>query len=155
MKNLKKVFVFGALSLSLTLTGCQTTAGQNEQGGVIVGGILGGILGNQVGKGDGRTAAVIVGTLLGATIGGSIGRSMDDTDRLKVAHSLETVRTGVPTSWQNPDSGARYSVTPTRTYESNAGPCREYVVDAVVDGRNDQVVGTACRDAEGRWVTQS
>ena len=38
-------------------------------------------------------------------IGGAVGRSMDDTDRLKTARSLETVRTGVPSTWSNPDYG--------------------------------------------------
>ena len=31
-----------------------------------------------------------------AAIGGSVGRSMDDVDRLKTSHTLESVRTGVP-----------------------------------------------------------
>jgi hypothetical protein len=60
---------------------------------VVIGGILGGVLGSQVGHGGGTTAAIIVGILLGGAIGGAVGRSMGAMDRLKTAHSIETVRT--------------------------------------------------------------
>lgn len=154
MKN--KILSSLVLICFIIINGCAATGQrQNEQAGVIIGGVLGGVLGSQVGKGDGRTAAIIVGTLVGASIGGSVGRSMDDTDRLKTAHSLETVRTNVPTSWRNPDSGNEYTVTPTRTYEDNTGPCREYTVDAKVGGKKEQVYGTACRQPDGSWETQN
>ena len=126
-KYLLSVVLVGALVFS----GCAETP-RHEQQGMVIGGILGGLLGSQVGSGDGRTAAIIVGTMAGSMIGGSVGRSMDDTDRLKAAHTLETVRTGVPSAWRNPDTGNQYTVVPTRTYESSAGPCREYSIDAMV-----------------------
>ncbi len=122
---------------------------------MIIGGVLGGVLGKQVGKGHGNIAAIIVGTLVGAQIGGSVGRSMDETDRLKTAQTLETVRTGVSTAWRNPDSGNEYAVTPTRTFESASGPCREYTVDARVGGQPEQVYGTACRQPDGSWAVQN
>jgi len=152
---LKQTLISSAVAASLALSGCATTSGPNEQGGMIIGGALGGILGSQVGKGSGRTAAIIIGTLAGAAIGGNVGRSMDDTDRLKTAQSLETVRTGVPSSWQNPDTGNQYTVVPTRTYETNTGPCREYTVDAVIGGRPEKIYGTACRQPDGSWQVQS
>lgn len=142
------------LGAGLTLSGCAMDR-PHEQAGMVIGGALGGVLGNQVGRGSGRTAAIIVGTLAGAAIGGAVGRSMDDTDRLKTAHSLENVRTGVSSSWRNPDTGNQYTVTPTRTYESSGGPCREYSVDAMISGRTEKVYGTACRQADGSWRTQS
>jgi len=143
--------IYGAVLLcGIALTGCATPPSQ-EQTGMIVGGVLGGVLGSQVGEGGGRTAATIVGTIVGATIGGSVGRSMDEHDRLKTAHALENVRTGVPSRWHNPDTGNQYTVVPTRTYEVAQGPCREYTVDAVVGGKPDKVFGTACRQADGSW----
>ena len=99
----------------------------------------------------------ILGTLAGAAVGGSVGPSMAETDRLKTAHALENVRTGVPTSWRNPDSGNQYTVVPTRTYDDvqrAQGPCREYTVDAMVGGRRDKVYGTACRQPDGSWKVQ-
>jgi len=87
-------------------------------------------------------------------IGGAIGRSMDETDRLRTAASLETVRTGVPSTWRNPDTGNQYVVTPTKTYESASGPCREYTIDAVIGGKKQKVYGTACRQPDGSWKIQ-
>jgi surface antigen len=118
---------------------------------MVIGGVLGGVVGSQVGRGHGRTAATIVGTLVGAAVGGAVGRSMDDADRLKTAHALENVRTGVPSTWRNPDTGNEFTVTPTRTQESSQGPCREYTVDAVIAGKPDKVYGTACRQPDGSW----
>lgn len=62
---------------------------------------------------------------------------------------------GTPThqssSWQNPDTGYRYAVTPTRTYAEDARPCREYTTEAWINGRRETVYGTACRQADGTW----
>jgi surface antigen len=135
------------------LTAC-TSPPNREQAGMVIGGVLGGVIGSEVGQGHGRTTATILGTLIGSSIGGSVGRSMDETDRLKTAHALETVRTGVASSWSNPDSGNRYTVVPTKTIESPSGPCREYSVDATVGGNKDKVYGTACRQTDGSWKVQ-
>ena len=118
---------------------------------MVIGGVLGGLIGAQAGGGDGRTTAIILGTMAGAAVGGSVGRSMAETDRLKTAHALENVRTGVPSSWRNPDNGNAYVVVPTRTFDAATGPCRDYTVDAVVGGRSEKVFGTACRQSDGSW----
>ncbi|MCW8926260.1 MAG: RT0821/Lpp0805 family surface protein, partial [Xanthomonadales bacterium] len=81
-----------------------------------------------------------------------IGRSMDETDRMRTSAALESVRTGVPSSWQNPDTGYEYVVTPTETYDAETGPCREYTLDATIGGKTEQVYGTACRQADGSWL---
>lgn len=138
------------LYIALILTGCAAPPTQ-EQGGMVIGGALGGALGSQVGGGEGRTVATVIGTLLGATVGGAVGRSMDDTDRIKVARSLETVRTGVPSQWRNPDTGNLYTVVPTRTYESAGTPCREYTINGDIGGRREKIYGTACRQPDGSW----
>lgn len=142
------------LAATLVLAACETPPGQpmgREQGGMIIGGLLGGVLGSQVGEGGGRTAATIIGTIAGAAIGGSVGRSMAETDRLKAAHALESVHTGVPARWVNPDNGNRYEVVPTRTFEQGGQPCRDYTMDAVISGARQKVTGTACRQADGVW----
>ncbi len=143
------------LCMLVALAGC-TNYGRQEQAGMVIGGALGGLLGAQYDHGhdDARTAAIIIGTMGGAAIGGSVGRSMDDVDRLKASQTLETVRTGVSSTWRNPDTGNQYAVTPTRTYDTAAGPCREYVINASVGGKPDKVYGTACRQADGSWRTQ-
>lgn len=146
----------GALAIagSMVAAGCAYPPTQ-EQSGMVIGGILGGLGGTQIGKGDGRTAAIILGTMAGAVIGGAIGRSMDETDQLRAAQTMETVRTGVSSSWENPDTGNTYVVTPTRTYETVEGPCREYTMVATIGGRPEQVYGTACRQPDGSWRMES
>jgi surface antigen len=137
------------LALSLIVSGCAT--GPKEEVGMIIGGVLGGVLGSQIGSGRGRTTATVIGALAGSAIGGSIGREMDELDRMKMSATLETTRTGVATTWTNPDTGYDYRMKPTRTYTSATGPCREYVLDAEIGGRTEQIYGTACRQADGSW----
>ena len=140
-----------AALLTIGLGGCQF----NKQAiGTGVGGVAGGVLGSNIGGGTGRTAAIIGGTLLGAMIGGHIGSEMDELDRRRTYDTFENTPTGRTNSWNNPDTGAQYSVTPTRTYETNNRPFREYEMDAYIDGQREVVKGTACRNANGEWVNQ-
>lgn len=139
-----------AILMAVTLSACSTAPTKQDQG-VLIGAIAGGLLGNTVGGGTGRVLATFVGTVAGAAIGGSIGRSMDETDRLNAAAAFENVRSGVPSTWVNPDTGYEYVVTPNNTYESDEGPCREYTMDATIGGNTEQVYGTACRQADGSW----
>lgn len=140
--------------LAAMLAACTTVPSQQDQG-VVIGAIAGGVLGNQVGGGSGRVIATIVGTVAGAAIGGKIGRSMDEQDRMKTAMALENVRTGVSSTWVNPDNGYEYTVTPTSTQEYASGPCREYTVNARIGGGTEQVYGTACRQPDGSWRGQN
>jgi surface antigen len=87
-------------------------------------------------------------------IGGKIGQKMDEADKLKAAQALETTPTGQGASWKNPDTGAMYTMTPTRTYDAGGTPCRDFNVQAMVDGKPEQVTGTACRQADGSWKTR-
>lgn len=131
--------------------GCGTT---HEQQGEVIGGVVGGIIGAQVGEGTGRTAAIIIGTMAGTMIGRHIGETMDREDRRYTAEALYDNRSGQTTRWVNPDNGNVYEVTPTRTYETAAGPCREFTVDARIGGRPEEVYGTACLQADGSWELQ-
>ena len=145
------LILVGAFTLTLGLSACT-----NQQTGQVVGGILGGIAGNQVGSGSGRRVATVAGAIAGTFIGGAVGRSMDDTDRLKAHRSLESNRTHESSRWHNPDTGNDYSVTPTRTYQSNNGQyCREYTTDVTVGGRRETAYGTACRQPDGTWQVVS
>ncbi len=146
------MLVFMLLSI-FTLYACETTT--HAQEGQVIGAVIGGVVGAQVGDGSGRTAAIILGTLAGGMIGQHIGQSMDDTDRTMAARTLNDNRTGEARTWVNPDTGYRYTVTPTRTYESANTPCREFRLDASIGNRSDQdVYGTACLQADGSWLVQ-
>jgi len=135
--------------LLLGLGGCEGPT--KQQSGAVIGAGLGGLLGAQVGHGGTRTAATIGGAILGGLLGGAIGSSMDETDRLRAAHALEYNRTRQPSRWTNPDSGAEYTVTPTRTYSTGGEDCREYSTEVFIDGQRDVVYGSACRGPDGTW----
>lgn len=141
------------LGIAIPLSSCETTT--HAQQGEIIGGVFGGMVGSQIGEGRGRTVAIIVGTIAGAMIGRHIGETMDDADRMQTAQALNNTRTGVGTTWVNPDNGNRYTVTPTATFERNEGPCREFRLDAQVgDNPNEEVYGTACLQPDGSWLVR-
>lgn len=126
----------------------------------VIGGLLGaaggGLAGSQIGDGRGQLAAVAAGTVLGYLLGSNIGRSMDQTDAACVAHALEHAEDGQDIVWDNPTRDARYEVTPTQTYQRGDGRyCREYTSSAIVNGREQTVYGTACRQPDGSWELQS
>jgi len=143
---MKKLIITSLVSTLVFLGGCN-----KQQFGTGTGAALGGLLGSQIGNGKGQLIATAAGTVAGAMIGGSIGASMDELDRRKTYRTLENTRTGVTSRWQNPDTGVQYTVTPTQTYETASGPCREYRTNATIDGRRETVYGTACRQSDGRW----
>lgn len=145
---MKKLLTVVLVSSLVILGGCN-----KQQIGTGTGAALGGLLGSTIGGGKGKLIATAAGTLAGAMVGGSIGASMDELDLMRTNRTLESTRTGSTSSWQNPDSGAQYAVTPTQTYETASGPCREYRTNATIDGRRETVYGTACRQNDGRWQT--
>jgi len=146
---LNKILIALTVVLCSALAGCQEV--RNQEAGGLVGGALGGLLGAQIGSGKGKVVAAVTGALVGAHLGSNVGRSMDELDRLRAQKTLEATPTGQTTSWQNPDSGTRYAVTPTRTFSKSDAPCRDFVTDAWIDGQRESIEGTACRDGNGNW----
>jgi surface antigen len=145
---MKKILV-ATLSLSILLAGC--TSVTNEGVGTVTGGVVGGLLGSQFGGGAGKVAAAAGGALIGAFLGGKIGKYMDRQDQLEMQRALETAPVGRSVAWKNPDTGNSYTVKPTRTYYANQQPCREYVTNAMIGGKSQQIYGKACRQADGSW----
>jgi surface antigen len=144
------IIVVTFFSLSL-IAGCTSNSPKRDTG-VVAGAVVGGLLGSTIGHGRGRTAATIIGALAGAYIGGSIGQSMDEQDRYQANQALETYPDNQPSSWQNPNTGNSYTVTPTATYDNAGGaPCREYTTQAVIGGKQETVYGKACRQPDGSW----
>ncbi|ANB02091.1 RT0821/Lpp0805 family surface protein [Ectothiorhodospira sp. BSL-9] len=153
MTSLRRFAAAICAAAFIGLAGCATGPTQ-EQTGAVVGGALGGVLGSQIGGGTGRTAAIIAGTLAGAAIGGSIGRTMDEVDRARLSNTLERQPDNRSTSWQNPNTGHSFQATPTNTFQSGGRDCREYTVIGTIDGSQERITGTACRDSQGRWINQ-
>jgi surface antigen len=144
--------LIAATLAALFLAACESNPSK-EDIGMVSGAVLGGVIGHQIGGGSGNTIATIGGAALGGFIGSRIGRKMDQDDQRKAAQALETAPDQRASSWRNPNTGQAYSVTPTRTYEGAAGPCRDFETTTEIDGRKETVRGTACRQADGSWKT--
>ncbi len=140
------------VALCFALVACGETVGPKAVGGAAVGATAGGLIGAAAGGG---TAGIIGGALLGGLAGGALGDKLDQNDRRLAQEnyyrSMEYGRTGQSSSWSNPDSGHSGSITPTRTYETPTGPCRDFKQTIYIDGQAQEGQGTACRQADGTW----
>lgn len=153
MQKITRYGLVGLLSLTL-IAGCVGQGGvDNRTIGTAVGIGAGGAIGSLFGGGSGRIAATIAGAAVGGLIGGAVGQNMDETDRIRTTQALEGVPTGQSYAWTNPDTGDRYSVMPTETYypPRSDQPCREFTTTGIIGGEEQQVYGTACRQADGSW----
>lgn len=120
--------------------------------GSVLGAATGAAVGSQIGSGTGNKVAIVGGTILGFLVGGSVGRSMDEVDQNCVGQALERAETGQTIAWNNAGTGGDFQVTPTRTYQdSSSRYCREYTTRGTIDGRSQQLYGTACRKPDGSW----
>lgn len=148
------------VALVASLGACADTSNQKQTTGTVLGGVLGGVLGSNVGSGKGKTAGTIAGVLIGAVLGSEIGKSMDETDRMMAERtaqrSMETTPSGTTSTWSNPDSGHRGTITPTNTYRNaNNQDCRSYETTVYIEGREETATGVACRQPNGTWTLQN
>ncbi len=130
-----------------------------ENIGAVTGAVGGAWVGSNVGKGKGQIVGIAAGTLLGGYLGKSVGASLDRGDMAYYNKSsqstLETAKVGETSTWSNPDTGNRGTITPTKTYRSDGGSyCREYQQTISVGGKTEKAFGTACRQPDGSWQVQ-
>ena len=116
----------------------------------------GGIVGNQFGKGKGNVLATVAGAVVGGLVGSEIGKSMDARDRQLAQEAeldaLERGSSGQPRKWKNPDNGRYGEVVPSKPYKKGPSDCRDYTHTIYIDGRPQQMRGTACRNPDGTWA---
>lgn len=129
-----------ALGASLSVAGC----GSKSATGTAVGAGAGGLLGQAVGG----TTGLIVGAAVGGALGYTAGEAMEEEDRRRAALALEQNRA---MQWSNPQTGHDYRVEPTGTVYREGRECRDFRMIADVDGRPDEITGTACRRPDGSW----
>lgn len=152
MKKLLSGFI--VLLCTLSLIGCENMTKQDV--GTVSGGIAGGLLGSTIGKGGGQLVAIAAGTLAGAYLGGAIGKNMDDTDKMQVNNALENNAPGQPAYWRNANTGRTYRVVPTKNVTVRGNRyCREYRTVATINGKQEVMYGTACRQPDGAWKAVS
>lgn len=142
---------------AVLVAGCASTGEQNGRlGGAAVGGGFGALIGNAL---DCKGCALIgglIGAGIGGYTGGQIGQRMDQQDAMMTSRAINTAPTGTTTTWNNPDQGMRYDVTPVKTYQKTSGQyCREVIIgQAEIGGKRQEVYGTACHQPDGSWKIQ-
>lgn len=153
---MRRSVLLAAALLPLALAACGPDGPTKQDSGLVVGGIAGGILGNQVGKGSGKVLATVAGALVGGIVGSEIGRSLDKQDQILAQQAelaaLERGRSGEPTRWKNPDNGRYGEVVPLAPYKRGPQDCRDYTSRVYIDGREQAMRGTACRNPDGTWT---
>lgn len=156
--NKKSILTSGLIAITLSssviLGGC--AGASNEQTHTIAGSVIGGVIGHQFGKGDGRDAMTVVGAVIGGMIGGNMGRNLDRNDQRRVSQTLESTPNYQKVAWNNNNTNTQYEFTPINKYEGNVNgsrtQCRDYIMDAYIDGRMQQVKGRACKNNQGQWI---
>ncbi len=148
MKKMGAVFTVLVLMASLASCTGQYSRGQS---GAVIGGASGAVVGQAIGR---STEATLIGVAVGTMLGYIVGNEMDKSDRQELNHVYERGVSGRQSTWQNPDSGNAYTVTPQPAVQGPSGTCRKAEIRAVIDGKPETTYSTACRDASGQWVLQ-
>ena len=148
---MKKLMLIGLVSLPL-VSGCAT----KMETGTVLGALTGGALAYGLGQdSSNKELWTVLGIGLGAMVGQNIGQQLDERDRILMGqtfnHTMEKAPINATGQWQNPDTGHGGTVTPTRTFETQTGPCREFTQTVSIGGQMEQAYGTACRQADGSW----
>lgn len=138
------------LCCSFVVTGC--VSGGNGRGGALLGSIGGALVGQAIGR---DTKSTMIGAVIGTMAGYAIGNEMDKADRSNLNYSYENVPPGKTSVWANPNSKAKYYVTPGVVYKDSLMgvivPCRDAVIVAEINGKKEKAVARACRNPGGWW----
>ncbi len=150
-----------------TMTGCAVDshtgrvyipAGQRGQFGAGAGAATGALVGQIIGH---NTEATLIGTAVGTMLGYIVGNEIDKVDAKKVAAVAETVPSGQPVSWRNPDTGRRMTAVAGPAYTPpSGGLCRPMTIRGTVPGRSPETARiVVCRrinpsTLEAEWVVQ-
>ncbi len=141
--------------MALIMTSCANLDMNKGQQGAVGGSAGGALLGQAIGR---STEATLIGAAVGGLVGYIVGNEMDKFDRKELNHAYEFAPSGQTTSWQNPDSGNVYQVTPQPAYTTQSAPqrpCRQAEILATIDGKTEKTYTTACRNAQGQWELQN
>jgi surface antigen len=132
------------IGVSLSAGACATKSAT----GTAVGGVAGGALGYAVGG----TTGLVVGGLLGGVVGHAAGAQMEEQDRRRAAIALEQNRM---MEWENAQTHKDYRIEPHNTRYIQGRECRDFRLIADIEGRPDEMTGTACRRSDGTWEALS
>ena len=139
-----------ALLSAFLLSSC--LANNGGQMGATGGAAVGAVAGQAIGR---DTQSTLLGAAIGGVLGYIVGNEMDKYDQQRLSQVYETAPSGQVTTWQNPDHGHQYQVTPQPAYRGPGNrTCRRAEIVAVINGRTERAYSTACRDINGNWQLQ-
>lgn len=72
-----------------------------------------------------------------------------------VNDTLERNRDGEATRWENPKTRAHGDLNPLVSFEHGGRPCRDLEVANSARGRDNRLVVTLCKQADGGWKIES
>jgi len=80
---------------------------------------------------------------------------MTDEDREILMSAVEDVlvrgKDGESSHWENPKTGAHGDLTPRASFERAGQPCRDLEVANSAKGRDNRMILTLCKQADGEW----
>jgi surface antigen len=86
-------------------------------------------------------------------------RYMTDEDREILRSAVDDVldrnKDGEGTRWENPKTGAHGDLVPRASFELAGQTCRDLEVANSARGRDNRVILTLCKQADGGWKIQS
>lgn len=146
---MKKTIILLLPLLLLTLSSCGNQQYTKGQQGAGIGAAGGALLGQALGR---NTEATLIGAAVGTMLGYIVGNEMDKFDRRELNQAYEYGPSGQTSTWNNPDSGNNYQVTPQPAYYPKPEtPCRKAEILATIDGKTQKTYTTACRNSAGQW----
>jgi hypothetical protein len=76
--------------------------------------------------------------------------------RAAVSEVLSKGGKDVSMPWENPDTGARGTITPLATaYDQDGRTCRDFLASYVKGGSESWLQGEACRAGRGKWEVRT
>jgi surface antigen len=148
-----------AVSVVLVASVGLQACANKEESGTAIGAISGAVIGNQFGRGSGKVAATLAGAVIGGIVGNSIGKDLDARDRELARQAeydaWESGPPGRPVRWRNPDNGRYGEIVAEGYYDRGGSRCRNFIHSVWIDGRRQQMRGTACRNPDGTWTQVS
>ncbi|NDV18122.1 hypothetical protein GO013_01650 [Pseudodesulfovibrio sp. JC047] len=123
--------------------GCANKAQQGATVGGLAGATIGALTFND------KLLGAAVGAGVGVLMGYIVGNEWDKSDEQQVQRTLEKGRSGQPSSWTNPDTGASYTATPSPPYMAEERVYRDVVIKDARDGQ--EIMAKAWRDEKGVW----
>jgi surface antigen len=120
-------------------------------------------LGSLFGKNDEKTAEADRTDITGSTraapalgAGGKISAADLAAARQAAADLMAAGGKDTSSPWENPDTGARGTVTPiTAAYTQDGFTCRDFLASVVRDRAETWLQGEACRVHKGKWEVRA